>query len=278
MPAKKIIIALTIIIVAVAGFVAGLYLLQQPQEPERAAVPGGSATVEIQPATGNFNVGDNIETSVFFNTANIAINGIAIRLRYPYTGQTPEVTVSGIDINNTLLSSGDWQCPTKTASQQGDNVLIDIACGITSAQGYTNSENTLLAKVNLRVNRTPQNGQLTITFDPSASIITQKSTGQDILLIPQSTGSYTVGGGNIPTATVAPTATPGVTSAATPTVTPRLTVTSSPTPTATSAATISPIGGKGGVEELPDAGVSYPTVLGLGLGILVIIGALALAF
>ena len=61
---------------------------------------------------------------------------------------------------------------------------------------------------------------------------------------------------------------------ATPTPTPTATATATPTPTATSIATATPSATQ---ETLTDAGVSLPTVLGISLGILLLIGALALA-
>jgi len=272
MQTKKIVAALVIILVAVGGFVAGLILLQQDQDFEqKAAVPGGQATVSVEPATGNFDVDQTISPKIYFDTANISISGIAIRLSYPYSGSTPEVSVSGIDINQTLLSSGDWTCPTKNSSLQGGNVVIDIACANVSASGYATSGKTLLADINLKVNRTPQSNPLTLRFDPSLSIITQKSNNQDILLIPASTGSYTIAGGNV--ATLTPTPTSKVSGTPTPTskVTATLTPTTKLSPTPTSSVS------KGGVEELPDAGVSMPTILGVGMGVFAVIGAILLA-
>ena len=264
MPAKKLLIAILIIVVAVGGFVAGLFLLQQRQElREEAAVPGGQAEVSVSPATGNFNVGDTIDTSVSFNPANIAISGVAVRLSYPFSGATPEVSVSAIEISSALTSSGDWTCPTQTSTQQGSNVIVDIACANTSASGFTANTDTLLANVKLQINREPATQPLVMRFDPALSVITRKSDNQDILLIPTSTGSYTVG--NFVEATATPTVVVG-----SPTVTPKLTVTKAPTSSPSGTTT------KGG-ETLPDAGVSYPTIFGVGLGIMVIVGAMLLA-
>lgn len=264
MSAKKIIVALVIILVAIAGFVAGLILLRERQElREEAAVPGGQAKVSIEPTSGNYKVGDSIQASVSFNTANIAISGVAVRLIYPFGGATPEVTVSSIDINPTILSSGDWTCPTKSSSEQGSNVIIDIACANTSSAGFTSAADTLLANITLNVERQPSTETLAVRFDNQLSIITQKTTGEDILLIPASSGSYTIG-----TTTVgSPTPTKKLTG--TITATPK--VTKAPTGVASPSATPT----KGG--QLPDAGVSYPTIIGVGLGVLILVGGILLA-
>src|SRR3989344_4595789 len=271
MPAKKIIVALLIIIVAVGGFVAGLVLLRERQElREEASVPTGQAEVSISPETGDYEVGDTINSSIYFNPANIAISGVAVRLTYPFSGTTPEVSVSSIEANSTLLSSGDWTCPIQNSSLSGGNVVVDISCTNTSAFGFTANTATLLANLTLRVDRTPSVSPLVIRFDPAESIITRKTNNEDILLIPTSTGSYTVAGA---TTQISGTPTPTTRVTGSPTPTTRLTGTV--TPTRAVSATATPTGtGKGG---LPDAGVSYPTYFGIGLGILVIIGAALLA-
>ena len=273
--AKKILVAALIIVVAIGGFVAGLRLLRERQElREEAAVPGGKAEVSISPTEGNFNPGDTIPASVYFNPANIAISGVAVRLTYPYSGATPEMIVENIEVNPSLVSTGDWTCPTQTSSEEGGNVLVDIACANTSAAGFTSNTNVLLAKVNFKVERAPAINPIIVRFDPAMSVITQKSNSQDILLIPASTATYSIAGGGAPTATPTPTtqvtATPTTATTGTPTPTTRL------TPTSTVSATITPTTTKGG--ELPAAGISYPTILGIGAGILVILASVLLAF
>ena len=185
MTARKLIVAVLIIVVAIGGFVAGLFLLRERQQiTEEAAVPGGQAEVSVDPSTGNFDIGDSITAGVSFNPANIAISGVAVRLTYPFAGATPEVTVESIEVNPTLLSSGAWTCPTQNATQQGSNVIIDIACANTSASGFVANTNTLLANISLSVEREPATEPFVLRFDPALSVITRKSDNQDILLIP----------------------------------------------------------------------------------------------
>jgi hypothetical protein len=263
---KKIVVASLVILVAIGGFVAGLVLLQERQDiREEAAVPGGQATVSITPEDGSFEVGSTFQATVSFNTASIPVSGVAVRLTYPFSGASPELQVTDININSALLSSGDWSCPTKNASEQGGTVFVDIACANTSASGFSTSTNFPLATIDFRVDRATSISPLTVRFDPQNSIITQQSTGEDILLIPLSTGSYEIGGGATPTPTPEPTNEPGVTSTPTPTST----ITTTPTSTPSATPTIG--------DELPDAGVSLPTMLGLGLGTLMLIFAIMLA-
>lgn len=281
MPAKKIVVALLIILVAVGGFVSGLMLLRDRQElREEAAVPGGTATVTIEPATGSFNVGDNFTSTIYFNPANVAISGVAVRLKYPYSGSSPAVVAETITINSALLSSGEWTCPIKNASQEASEVLIDISCVNQSQSGFVSNQQVKLADINFSVNSEPSVSPLTMRFDNAESIITRKSDGSDILLIPSSTGSYSIGG----TSQQQPTSTPATT-----TVTPTTAQTTSPTPTARLTASPSPTGTltatasptlattKGG-DQLPDAGIGLPTMMGAGFGLLILLGALVFAF
>jgi hypothetical protein len=272
MPTKKILVALLIIVVAIGGFVAGLMLLQEQQEiREEASTPTGTATVSISPESGNYNVGDTINASIYFDPKGVIINGVAVRLTYPFSGSSPEVTVTSIEVSSSLLSSGDWTCPTQDSSLSGDIVIIDVACANTSASGFTANADTLLANIRLNVVRTPQASPFVIRFDNARSVITRKSDNQDVLLVPTSSGTYTIAGSG-------PTATPtsGVTGTVTPS--PILTTTLTPTasPTGTLSLTPTTVVGKGG--ELPDAGVSLPTIFGVSLGILIIAGAVLLAF
>ncbi len=274
MSAKKVFVALIIIVVAIGGFVAGLMLLKEKQNiEEQASTPTGSATVSINPQTGTYNVGDTINTSVYFNPKGVIVNGVAIRLTYPFTGSTPEITVSSIEINSSLLSSGDWTCPTQDSSLSGDVVIIDIGCANTSAAGFTTTSETLLANIKLNVERSPQVSPFVIRFDNANSVITRKSDGQDILLVPTSTGSYSIAG----SVTASPT--PSVKVTTTPTPTLKLTVTATPTAsvTATPTKTLTPTPTAGAGGNLPDAGFSLPTLLSVGFGILVIAGAVLLA-
>ena len=76
-----------------------------------------------------------------------------------------------------------------------------------------------------------------------------------------------------PTGTVTPTPTGTVTP--TPTSTPGPTTTPTPTPTGTPIAQATPTPTE--AAELPEAGISYPTIIGTGVGILLIIASLLLA-
>ena len=91
--------------------------------------------------------------------------------------------------------------------------------------------------------------------------------------------AFNLSGTPTPTPTATPTATPTGSPTATPTGTPGATSTPTPVSTATPGPTSTPIAGATPTEEpaLPDAGISFPTIFGIGLGIILLIGALLLA-
>ena len=262
-------------------------LVRQQQElREKAAVPGGQARVSLFPTTGNLKVGDSIPVSVYFNTSGVSISSIKLRLVYPFSGNNPEVTTTDIQINQVIEQSGNWNCPTKSVTHEGQNIAIDIACANISAQGYSTKTDTLFATFKLTVNRIPQTNPFSLKFDPSTSMITQKSSGQDILSIPDNesgTGVYTVetpaGPSPTPTNPVTPTPTSKITPTPTKkaTVTPTGSATATPTKTLTSTPTIKTTSTPTSSVELPNAGYSAPTFIGVGLGLILIIAAILLA-
>lgn len=276
MPAntKKILLSLLVVVFAVVGIVIGVKLVRESQElREEAAVEDGRAEVSLFPATGTFEVGDSFPVSVYFNSFGIPISGVSVRLFYPYSGVTPEFVPSDIEINSFLLTDPNWTCPTRNITAEGGTVNIDIACGNLGYTGFTTTANILLATFTFTVTRTPTVDPVIVRFnpDPNISSITRKIDGRDILNIPTSTGEYSVlGVVPITSPTATPTTIPTTTLTPTATLTPTLTVT--PTATATPTLTATPT-----KAALPDAGVSYPTILGIGLGVLVILGAFILA-
>lgn len=276
MTPKKIAISLILILVLVGGFVAGVILIRDRQDiEEKAAVPGGDAEVSILPTSGSYDPGDTVPISIYLNTANIPINGVQVRLFYPFSGSTPEIRASNIEVNPALISSGDWTCTTLEVTELEGNVNIDVGCSIIAANGFSTNADTLLVTMDLTIERAPQINPVEIRFDPNQSKVKQLSNGEDILLIPQSSATYTISGGEVtqPTATPTPTDVPPGDPTPTPTTVPSVT----PTPTTVVTATPTSIPTITATPTLMESGFSYPTLIGIGLAILVIMGSLALA-
>ena len=88
-----------------------------------------------------------------------------------------------------------------------------------------------------------------------------------------STNTPTPTGSGTPTPTPTASPTPTGTATATPTPTPTTSVTATATATSISIARASPTA----EPSLPDAGISFPSIIGIGIGILLLIGSLLLA-
>lgn len=262
MPIKRIGVSILFVAVLVSGLVAGVVLLRERQDLRKlASTPDGEATVTLSPESGTYQVGDTFTVSVFFNTSNLPISGVATLLTYPYAGSSANVSVSNVQVNPTIMSSGEWTCPTVNSSESSGLVQIEIACANISATGFSSNTNVLFATFDVNVDAVPTNNPVVVEFDPGESIITKKVTGQDVLLVPTSKGTFTIG--QIAVATVTPAPTGVVQITLTPTLTPTPTTILALTPTSTQAV-------------LPDAGVALPTTFGILLGIGAIVGSLLL--
>jgi len=200
---KKGSVSLTLLVFAFVATVLIANQLQKQQEiRKKASISGGTATVSLEPASGNYQVDQSFDANVYFNPGGTAISAIAVRITYPYSGSGPEITATNLAVNPDLFASGDWTCPIRTIVPLGNNINIDIGCVNTNVAGFNASANTRLASFRLIINRLPATNPTILRFDSSLSAITRKSDGQDILRTPTSTGSYTVAGGG-------PTNTPG---------------------------------------------------------------------
>lgn len=270
---KKYIIGAVVLGVLLMGLATALILVGRQQLfKQEASVPTGVATVRITPTQKTVAVNEQFTADVFFNTANRAIGAIAVQLEYSFTGAEPPIKALNVE-TSTALVADNWNFSVKSVATEGQKVIIQIGGTNSDNEGYTNNADTKLATINFS-GMSP--GKIVVNFNATESKIKDLAANEDILLTPESSGTYTVGGGGSPTATATATASSSPTGAGSPTPTgsgtPRSTATTTPTPTD---------GGGGGDEPtpppVPDSGVGTPTILGIGLGIILLIIPLALA-
>lgn len=264
---RNILIALGLIIIIGAGVVIATILVRNQQLLRReAAVPEGTTEVRLSPETGNITVGDTLPVDILFNTSGLPISAITIQLDYSYTGDEPPIVIEEpIIFNNAFVTSADWSFPIKSFTYSNGSARLRIAGINTSFAGFSNNSFTKIATINLKANRV---GSMTLNFDSTQSKITSKESAEDILLIPTSIGTYNAvdsgGGGNAnptstPTTTLTPTTAAGSGNGNGGGTTGTVTVT--PTP----------------LEELPDTGLSAPTMIGLSAGLLFTLSMIGLA-
>jgi hypothetical protein len=189
---KKNILPILIIIVVLFGMLAAILLSrQQATLRNNAAIPTGTGTVTLNPATGTYYVGNIFPVNIDVNTAASAISSVTFRITYPYTNATPEFDVvdqagtpiTQITPNQTILSSGDWSFPVKSITRANGLVTIDFAALNTNIAGYTSNSPVTFATIYFKVN-SPVTGPLTLTFDPTQDKMMTKSNPTDILNTP----------------------------------------------------------------------------------------------
>lgn len=195
---RNIIIGIILFIFLVGGLGVGLFLVNQKQDVRsKASTDIGTAIINLSPTTGNITAGSSLPITISVNPSGNVISALAIRINYSYSGTTPGLTAENFQISQTLISSGDWTCPVKKFTATGGKANIDIACANTSTIGYSGSGVINLATVSLTASASAANATYTLAFDPKESIITKKSDSTDILLTPNSQGTYTVTGTGI---------------------------------------------------------------------------------
>jgi flagellar basal body-associated protein FliL len=252
----KLLILILSLIVIVGGTVAGFILVRQNQQiQEKAATPTGTAKVYLTPETKTVNPNQSFSVNVILDTAGRKITAITIDLSYPYTESTPPITATDIQISSSLTIDQSWKFPIKTINTQDGKVQIKIG-GLNSSQtGYQTQGEENIATINFKG---VSAGTINMSFNPATTKVTSKDSGEDILLTPSSTGTYTVAG-----ATSNPSANPTSSASPSPSASASAVPWTSPTP--------SPI-------PAPESGVSLPTTIGIASGMVLLIGSILLVF
>ncbi len=196
---RNIIIGSVLLAFLAGGLGVSLFLVNQKQDiRNQASTNTGTAMVTISPTSGNIPAGSSLPITISLNPAGNIISALAVRLNFSYTGSTSELTAENIQISQALTSGGDWTCPVKKFTASGGKANIDIACANINTLGYSGNGAINLATLSLTASASAANNTYTLTFDPKESIITKKSDSTDILLTPNSQGTYTVSAGVTP--------------------------------------------------------------------------------
>lgn len=293
----KVILTVFFLLFVLASVPFSIYLVKQRQEiRKQAAVPEGEVQVRLAPVDGEYHLSDTIPVQIFLDPAQQEIYSAAIRLVYSFSGNQPPLTTDAenITINPELVAGGNWSCPVKTAAPSGSEMLIDIAC--VNQNGFASQTEVLFATVSLTVAALPAENPVEIGFSPEESVVTRQNVPEDILLVPASTGRYTILSAAAVQATPSPemettsqsaslnslqAATSTPTPMASPVPTGTLTPTSSPSPTPTTTATaISPTPSvatstpPATASALPSSGGGYSWLLLSIGGLFVLLGGL----
>lgn len=198
------------VLIVIFGVLVGMQLLQQPQDNrQKAAVAGGTAKLTIKPTSMGLNLNETKTVTVSVSTEGTTIDGITVRLVYPFSGAEAPLKPDAIKLTSTLEGQQVFNCLVKKAAAVGTQMQIDFGCVATN--GFTSSAYTDLFTFTLTGVKNFSSQPITISFDATATKISK--SGQDIAAIPTGTLVVTM---NAPAATASPTPTP------TPTPTPAL--------------------------------------------------------
>ena len=253
----KIAISLVGVFILIGGLAIGVILVQKSQDIRRQAAPATS--LFFVPATQNKNQSDSFSAVVSMDTGENKVTGVDIKLKFDSLALEIVSITKGAGIvvfDQTIVNTFDNSLGTvafsaftldKTKAVQGSDLSV------------------LNISANVKENANPATYQ--ISFE-GGTAVAGAGEGQNVL-INSTPGRINVVGGGIPTPTATPVTTP------TPTSTP----TSAPntgggweTPTPTPAPTPTPVL----PLPLPVSGVSFPFVLSVVLGAVVILGSFLL--
>jgi hypothetical protein len=291
---QKIIVAVLGVLFIVLSIPVAIFLVNQRQEIRKeAAKPaeeGGIVKISLSPSQGNLSTSSPLNLSLNLNTEGKIISGVAIKLYYNYSGDEPLIKPVLTEnkpfiIPVGLLQNNSFSCPNNSFSFASGLAELSLGCAILSTEGFSSSTNVQLATLAFELLGSPASNSFSINFNPTISMVVDKATNQDILLLPDGDngtllGTYTILGLS-PTSTPIPTTTPGTgglepTSTPTPKPTSTLSATNTPqvttnTPTPTSSVTTTDDG-----QDIPVSGIIENTILFLVLGSLLLLFGLAL--
>ncbi len=263
---KNIGIVLMILVFLGASIFLGVYLVQQRTNVTQRAAPATS--MYLTPSSQTKAAGSNFTFSVSIDTGTNSVTGVDTRITFDPTVMTVVSLQPGSGVTNL----------NQTITNTYDNAAGTISYAIFTLDGSKAVQGAAIEvlKVNATVKAGAAAGTYNIAFDP-ASAASASQEGQNVL-VSKSQGTLVVSAASGSAAT--PTATATATSTATPTGTGTATPTPTATATSTSAgatATATPVGTQGTPLPIPVTGTDWPTMLGVGLGIFAVIGAVLLA-
>lgn len=269
MNSKALIIGAIIFTILLAGIVAGALLVQQQQELREKAAP--ATTISFLPGTKTAEVGETVKLSVNIDTSKNLVKQADLSLTFD--AQKVELTeitpgpflpniITPAQISNSLGTASVSYAAQTTNPAQGKGVLATL---VFKAIDSGSAKISLTSQTKVTGFDQGKNANL-LASQPSPATLT----------ILSSTGFPSTGGVTSPSPSPSPTASPQ------PSPSPSSSPLASPNPAtagegASPTPSPSPLGGSGG-SELPEAGISLPSIAIISTGALVLFIGLLLAF
>lgn len=194
MKRTKIIAAVLTVSVLMVGVAVGVILLQSNQTYyNRAAIPVGEGRVWVEPSGGEMMIGDRQRIDVYFTSGEGSsahpISAITLRMVINNLDNAVDIVdengnPAGMVINQNLLISGEFASPINQYTQDGGQIIMDIAVVNTTITGYKASSPQVLGSFYIEAKN---EGMVNLSFDNVESkMLTKADPPSDILQNPDS--------------------------------------------------------------------------------------------
>lgn len=264
---KKIALTLLVLLLLVGGIGAGVFLIRRQTEFREKAAP--SSTLTLVPSKTNPNVDETFTVSANINTGTNQILAVEMHMTFDETKvealgasnstffPNPKNVGPSIDNNNGTITYTVYIDPG-TAARQGQGTV-----GVFTFKAKSAGNTTIALSSDTNVGANDSSGDLgtNVLTGSSPAVLTIQASTQPTAT-PTAAPTSGTGATSTPTKTPTPTTVGNVSAATnTPTGISSSSFTNTPTP----------------VTQLPDSGISIPTVFGFGIGALIVFGAIFLA-
>lgn len=206
---RKIVIALGLPCLLILALFLTLYLAKRPQGIKKQAA-GGSASLLLSPATGNYTVGDEFNINILLNTGDKLVVGVDVSLSFDAEKLQVQTVTPGNLFENQIVFFNEVR---------DGKILLSLGSFTPFTGGGIYGTIRFLATTA---------GTAQVIFDQTPNCKVAQEGGSDIL--GETTGGlYTI----VEPATPIPSLTPNNTPTSTPTLTPTAIPTATPVPTLT---------------------------------------------
>ncbi len=253
------------IIALVGGIVAGLLLVQKQQDIREKAAPATS--LSVTPGSQSKTPGQTFTQSVVMDTGANQVSGVQFEINF----DPQAVEVTGIQ-KGSGIASLDQEIKNEINNTTG---RISYSAFTLNSSNWVNGQGLSALTITAKVKDSASSGTYQTGF-AGTTAVSASGEGQNVVT-GTTPGTLTVSVvGQNPTPTSAPTTAPTQPGSTTsPTATSQSA--GNPTTVPTKTATSKPAGATATAPPLPETGTSWPTYLGAGVGILIILASLVLA-
>lgn len=177
-------------ITGVLVFAATLAALYRPTRTGSEAFnAGGAGKVYLSPATASVYPGENVTSTIKFNTGGQSISGLAMRMTFPCGASctTPNLDpvtsggaqATGVTLDPVIINNQKWSAAVNSVTRANNQVTVDLVLAYVDIVGFSSSNDVNIGSLSLKANAV---ANVTMTFDTTrSSMMTKASPPVDIL-------------------------------------------------------------------------------------------------